>query len=504
MHTPSSQPENAVNILLVNPPTPDRAVWIRNQDRAGRRSREGMLWPQVDLAQLAAMIYPPYSFRIIDANAERMSWSAFERQLQLSRPRYYVTQLATPSLENDQHGVSLAKAQGAWTVAFGTHVSTLPTETLRSYPALDFVLVGEPELTLRDLVDTLEGRTRERAELVVELFAGDSPASPRVLPLDLGGIPGLGWRKGEEVVVNPPRGLIRDLDRLPLPLHEALPWKKYVMPLLPGPFTFVTTSRGCPAGCTFCVKHTVYGNTVRIRSPEKIIEELRKVATLGIRNIHFYADLFTVDRVQVVDLCQRMIVEKLDFRWTANSRVDFVDEELLALMKRAGCWLIDWGLENASEAVLRAVHKGINRAEVEQALAWSHRAGIQNWGYFIIGLPGETEETIRETIVFSKRLPLEIALFFLAAPYPGTPLYHQAIREGWLPAGGWEQVDMDGKTRLAYPHLSTARMQYWQRRAFLEWALRPAPLGTFLKMLLAHPRTLRTAWGAGLEALRWS
>jgi anaerobic magnesium-protoporphyrin IX monomethyl ester cyclase len=497
-----------VDILLVNPPTPDGGYWIRSQHRVGRRTRENLIWPQVDLAQLAALVSPPYTFHIIDANAERMGWRDFTRQLELYQPRYYLTQVAASSRDNDLHGISLAKARGAHTLAFGTHVTPLPVETLRACPALDFVLIGEPELTLRDLLDHLESRMGERSDLLEKLFhdhdPGYRPAAWQDENIDLQGIAGLAWRNQDEIRINRPRPLIKDLDDLPIPRHEALPLKKYRMPLIQGPFTFVVSSRGCPAGCTFCVKHVTYQNSVRTRSPERMMEELWILKKMGIRNIHFYADLFTVNRDQVIELCQRMIAEKIGMRWTANSRVDFVDEEMLSWMGKAGCKLLTWGIESGNEQILRHVHKGITTTEVEQALVWSGQAGIKNWGYFVIGLPGENEATVRETIAFAKRLPLEIALFFIAAPYPGTPFFDEVVREGWFrPGARWEQVDMDQETVLEYPGISSEQLVDWQKRAFREWALRPGPMLTYLKMLLSPPATLPNALSVGMQSLRW-
>jgi len=506
------RPKEAVDILLVNPPTPDGGLWIRSQHRVGRRTRENMVWPQVDLAQMAALVSPPYTFRIVDANAEKMGWPEFTRLLDICQPRYYLTQMTAPTLENDQYGVFLAKARGARTIAFGTHVTPIPAETLGAYPALDYILVGEPDLTLRDLLDHLEGRFKkrleQRSEVIQKLFRNHDPAyRPSVKDdggVDFHGITGLAWRSGEEIVVNPPRPFIRDLNDLPMPLHTDLPLTKYLMPMIKGPFTFIVTSRGCPAGCTFCIKHVSYQYAVRTRSPEKIMEELWVLKKLGIHNVHMYADLFTVNRDEVVELCRRMIDEQIHIRWTANSRVDFVDEEMLTLMGKAGCWFITWGIESGNEQILKHAHKGINLEKVERALRWSKKAGIKNWGYFIIGLPGETEQTIRDTIDFAKKLPLDIALFHIAAPHPGTPFFYEVVREGWFkPGTRWEEVDMNKETVLNYPGLSTQQLMYWQKRAFREWAFRPGPIISYLKMLLSDPSTLRSALSVGLQTLSW-
>jgi radical SAM superfamily enzyme YgiQ (UPF0313 family) len=288
-------------------------------------------------------------------------------------------------------------------------------------------------------------------------------------------------------------------------MHELLPMQEYRMPLIKGPFTFIVTSRGCPAGCTYCIKHVSYQYSVRLRSPELLLEEMQLLKSLGIHNIHMYADLFTVNRDQVVDLCTMMISENLDIHWTCNSRVDYVDQEMLNLMGKAGCSWISWGIESGNEQILRHVRKGASPDKAERALRWAHAAGIKNWGYFIIGLPGETDDTVRQTIEFSKKLPLDIALFHVAAPYPGTPFFFEVVENRWFrPGTRWEQVDMDQGTVLDYPGMPAERLLYWQKRAFREWALRPGPMFTYLKMLFFDPYTFRSALDAGLQHLSWA
>jgi anaerobic magnesium-protoporphyrin IX monomethyl ester cyclase len=399
------RPAEAVDIMLVNPPSPDGAIWIRSQHRVGRRSRENMVWPQVSLAQMAALLEPDYSVKVVDAIAERMDWPTFSRLLDKFQPKYYLTQVTAPTLENDMYGAFLARARGAKTMAFGTHVTPIPAETLRAFPALDYVLFGEPDLTIRDLLDHLEKRVEERSPEIKRIFEkqlGYKTAFNEDGTVDLGQIYGIAWRRGDELFVNAARPFVSDLNDLPIPLHHLLPLTSYRMPMMKGNFTFIVTGRGCTAGCTYCIKHVSYQFSVRVRSPEKIMEELWVLKKLGINNIHMYADLFTVNREQVVNLCKLMIEQKLNIKWTCNSRVDYVDEEMLQLMGKAGCWFISWGIESANEGILNHARKGTKPEQVRNALKWSKKAGINNWGYFIIGLPGETEETIQQTIAFAK------------------------------------------------------------------------------------------------------
>lgn len=528
----AKRPPSAVDILLVNPPAPDGGIWIRSQHRVGRRSREGMIWPQVDLAQMAAL-FPDFRVEVIDAMPERMSWAEFERLLDEKRPRYYITQVTAPTLQNDMYGAFLAKARGAVTMAFGTHVTPMPASTMKTYPALDYVLLGEPELTLRELVDVSE-RMRNGAASAGDGGGGDDVWWPSAAPdfalrlkrlftthdpgwqplwhaahfadgdAPLTRIKGLVWRNGSEVVINPPRPYIANLDDLPLPRHDLLPLKAYRAPLVGGPYAFSVPSRGCPAGCRFCIKHVSYGASVRFRTPENVVDEIEVLVNLGVRKIHMYTDLFTVNREHVMGICEGILERKLQVRWTCNSRVDFVDLELLQQMRRAGCWMISWGIESGEPEMLKRMNKGITLEKVEKALGWAKEAGIMNWGYFIIGLPGETEASIRKSIDFAKRLPLDLILFHIAAPHPGTPFFFEVVENGWFrPGTRWEDVDMDRSTVLDYPNLKAEDLERWAKRAFREWAFRPKPMLTYLKLLLGDPSMITSAVRIGLETLGW-
>lgn len=475
----AGEQKSLVDVLFVNPPSPDGEVFIRDIHRVGRRSREKMIWPQTELAGLAAVMEEAgYSTEIIDCIAEDMDWPHFQALLEHWRPRYLVTNVTAPTLKNDMTATFLAKSIGTFTIAIGSHVTPMAYETMNDYPTLDVVIRHEPEFTLRDLVQTLDQNKT------------------------LHGVQGTVFRHNGEVVANPDRPFIANLDDLPMPLYHKLPLQKYRIPMIKGPYCFVVTSRGCPAGCRFCIKHVMWQNTVRSHSPECIFAEMKHLASLGVTNIHFYADLFTVDRQVVIDLCKLIIEDGTKFRLTSNSRVDFIDEEMLQWMAKAGFWMISWGLESGSMDVLKRMRKGINPDKTRKALETSSKLGIKNWGYFIIGMPGETEESINQTIAFAKSLPLTLALFHIAVPYPGTPFYYEAVENGWISATRWEDLDMDRSTVLNYPELTAEELEHHAKRAFREWALRPGPAITYLKSMNSLA-TIKPAMSLGLEHLKW-
>jgi hypothetical protein len=236
-----------VDVLLVNPPSPDGGIWIRSQHRVGRRSRENMIWPQMELATFAACLEPEYTVEIIDGIATRMTWVEFEALLAKKRPKYYLTQVTAPTLTNDMYGVFLAKSKGAKTIAFGTHVTPNSFNTMTDYPALDYVIRGEPELTVRELIDALDGKTGHNPTMESLIQKTDPtrlPITPEMVSRgDLSTLKGLAWRSAGQIKLNPDRPFIPDLDELPLPRHDMLPLDKYRMPLINGPYSFIVPSR---------------------------------------------------------------------------------------------------------------------------------------------------------------------------------------------------------------------------------------------------------------------
>jgi radical SAM superfamily enzyme YgiQ (UPF0313 family) len=500
-----------VDVLFVNPPSPDGGIWIRSQHRVGRRSRENMIWGQVSLAQMAAVMHPDYKVAIIDAIAERMSWPEFEKKLREYKPRFYVTQMTAPTLTNDNYGCFLAKSIGAITIAFGTHVTPLAVETMRPHPSLDLCLRGEPEVTLREVVDTITGRTEFKEDTLKLYKSCDPEWEPKKaehLPnsdyYDLSHVKGLVWRRGLDIVRNIDRNFIPNLDDLPLPMHHLLPLDKYRTAVLDGSYQFIVTSRGCTAGCIYCIKHVSYQAGLRLRSPENVVAEIEMLVKLGVKNIHMYADLFTANRDQVMGICKLIIDRGIKIGFTANSRVDYVDKEMLQMMAKAGCTVLSWGIESANEEILKKARKGTIPERARQSVTWAKEAGIRNLGYFIVGLPGETKETIQETIDFSKTLPLDLAIFHIAAPYPGTPFFFMVMENNWFkPGTRWEQVDMDQSTVLQYSNLSAEDLEREARRAMREWMFRPGPVITYLKSL-RNIGALRSAINVGMQQVKWT
>jgi radical SAM superfamily enzyme YgiQ (UPF0313 family) len=389
-----------------------------------------------------------------------MSLQTFLEEIRKEKPRFYVSYVTGTTFAVDARGVQEAKRAGAKTIAIGTHVSAVPGNTLELIPELDYVIRHEPEFTFREIIDrTLAGRNMD-------------------------GCPGSAYRGSDgQVVIAPDRPLIKSLDDLPIPKQHLLPLDQYRMPFLGNRYVWVLTNRGCPYSCTYCFEGVVWGKSVRYRSAESIYQELEYLAQHNVRNVLFLADLFTFQRQGVMELCDLIIRRGLKVRWTCNSRVDTIDEEMMVKMKQAGCWLIAFGIESGSQKVLDNVKKDAQVEDAIRTINLCNKHGIKTWGYFIIGLPGENKKTVRETIDLAKNLPLDIALFHVAMPYAGTEFYFQAVANGWLNTYDWKHFDMNDSAVVGYEDFSAEEVLQATKQAFQEFYLRPKQVWRLWKMM---------------------
>jgi radical SAM superfamily enzyme YgiQ (UPF0313 family) len=281
------------------------------------------------------------------------------------------------------------------TVMGGPHVTFSARETLEACPELDVAVLGEGERSVVELARAVEtGGRFER-------------------------IDGIAFRENGMVRLTPPRGFISDLDGLPPPARRLLPLGRYLALGMP---VSMTTSRGCPHQCIFCVGRKMVGSRVRYRSAERVVDELQQLAGLGFHQVNIADDLFTADRRHCSAVCAEILRRGLEVRWTSFARVDTVSEDLLTRMKAAGCSAVSFGVESANRAILKTVRKRITPEQVVSAVRLCTRVGVTPCASFILGLPGETPETLRETLEFGRRLR-DMGLlygFHLLAPFPGT------------------------------------------------------------------------------------
>lgn len=291
----------------------------------------------------------------------------------------------------------------------GPHATLFPERVLTD-ENVDYVVYGEGEETLVELATLLQAEERDPS------------------PEQLAGIEGLAWLREGAPVVNPPRELIADLDSLPMPARHLYDLDRYPLYASNGePMVTVLSSRGCPYNCAYCFKGIV-GRTYRARSSENLIAELRYlVGTYGYRHFYFIDDLFTMQRSLLRETTAMIIDEGLDIRWQCLARVDRVVRGDLEAMYRAGCREIHFGIESGNPEILESIGKQITMEQVRQAVGWADEIGIAAKGYFMLGLPGDTEETMQQTIDFACELPLDQAMFSLTTPFPGTRLWSELV-----------------------------------------------------------------------------
>jgi anaerobic magnesium-protoporphyrin IX monomethyl ester cyclase len=460
-------------VLLFNPPAPDG----RGYTREGRCTQEagvwGTQWPPLSLATAAAMLRSEgRSVALRDYPAVGLGVRALAADLRALRPAFAIWGTGTPTL---QHDLSLARlvrenAPETVTAVLGTHVTVRPEDALAE-PALKAVIRGEPEGVIRDLCRS----------------AGK-----------LADVPGISWRDAESGVIrHNPDAPSLEPEAIPAPGWDGLDLDAYRMPLKGRRFLIVAPVRGCPWRCSFCTAPLYYGYRLRRRPVNRVVDEMADDAErFGIREFFIWADTFTADRSYVQELCRAILARGLRCSWTCNSRVDTIDEETLHLMKEAGLWMISYGLESANDAILAASGKGITAAQSHAAVEMAHRMGIRTAGHFMFGLPGETEGTMAETLAFALSLPLDIAQFYAAAPFPGTALYDEALRNGWLkPEEGMkgrgtppsETIPVPACSQssavMELPGLPAAEVDAFRRYAFRRFYLRPLAAARVLSMV---------------------
>ena len=278
------------------------------------------------------------------------------------------------------------------TLMGGPHVSFDIDRTLKAYPEIDFLVIGEGERTIKDLVHHFKN-------------GGDWSS-----------VKGIAFRQNGEIVKTDPRELIEDLDELPLPARHLLPLSRYQA--LGFPVTMIT-GRGCPYSCIFCLGRKMVGSKPRSRKAALVVDEMEHLLSYGFSRINITDDLFTSRKEKVREVCEEIRRRKLKLTWTAFSRVNTVDKETLQLMHEAGCDCVSFGIETGNPEMLKRIKKGITLDQARKAVGLCKEVGILPHASFMVGLPGESPETLRDTAEFSKSLDMLYGFHFLA-PFPGT------------------------------------------------------------------------------------
>jgi radical SAM superfamily enzyme YgiQ (UPF0313 family) len=469
-------------IVLVNPPYERIAPGYEFVRHVTNRA------PSLGLLHLAAMAREHgYGVSIVESDVEGLDERAVVERIVARAPRYVGITLFTVGVWSASIIARGLREQlpGVTVIVGGPHISSMGRETLERFPEFDLAVVGEGEWALMELLRTLE--------------AGGS----------LEGIAGLLWREGETVRENPTRPIPKDLDDLPMPAWDLLPGFPHAYPPAiydypRGPVATIAASRGCPFHCKFCDTST-FGARVRAYSPARVVEMIQHLhERWGVRHIMFVDDLFLASRLRVTEFCERLLATGLDITWTCTARVDTVKPGILALMKKAGCWEISFGLETGSNELLIAMDKAARVERSEEAVAWTHEAGIRTKGLFMLGYPGETPETIAATRDFVRRIPMDMMNLTKFTPYPGSPIYVDLYGTKMRPED-WRR--MNGMNFVWSPEgISIEELDRAYQRLLKSFYARPRVMHHYVLLTLRHPthatRLLRFGLGYARAKLR--
>ncbi|PLX80665.1 MAG: B12-binding domain-containing radical SAM protein [Desulfuromonas sp.] len=383
-------------------------------------ARKANLLPPLGLASIAAYLERAgLRTAVLDCNAWPNSDARLLELLRDRRPGWIGFSCTTPNFLDGVRLAEMARAEspGIRTVFGGPHASALADTLLTQFPAIDYLVVGEGEETLRQLIDG----------------GGEGDVLPGVVRRCDGGTEFGGHR---EALV---------LDQLPLPAYEQLAGfpDAYQLPIFNYPTTPNTScisSRGCPYACSYCDR-SVFRRTFRYNSADYLYEHLRYLRErFGIRHINFYDDQFTFHRQRVVEVCTRLIEEPLGMSFNCAVRAEHIDPELLQLMKQAGCWMASLGIETGDPDLLAQHRQNADLQMLREAVEQIRGAGIRTKGLLMLGLPGETETSVRRSMAYVRSLRLDDFNLAKFTPFPGTPLY-ESIHDLGSFEEDWEKMD---------------------------------------------------------------
>lgn len=360
-------------------------------------------------------------------------------------------------------------------VVGGPHPSALPGETVK-YKSIDIVVFGEGEFTLWEVAQGKE----------------------------LSAIKGICYKEGQDIIkINEPRPLIEDLDDLPSPLFEGLPIERYGYLSL-GRSLPVLSGRGCPHGCSFCASGVINKKRCRFRDVNKFVDELEFLKkNLKISKFIFCDESFTLDKKRTIRICEEILRRGLKIKWSCMMRVDNAEQNMLAVMKRAGCQMIEIGVESADESVLKKANKRIDLKQVIETVKMANKNKLEINAFFILGLPLETRDSIMKTISFAKKLRIDYAQFSMFIPLPGTQAWDW-IREGkYLRciAKDWDDFSRYKRPIVASKELPSEDLFSLYNKAIKDFYIRPYIVLRTLRNINSLEKLI-TIWKAGLCFLK--
>lgn len=440
-----------------------------------------------------------FDVEVIDADIDGLSVEETVQRILATEPDMVGFSLMTPQLLTGLAASSLLKRArpDLLIVLGGAHIDSTKADSFDMADCFDLAVHGEGEWSLLQVCQNLEQYGRDDLVACVEDV-------PNVIFRDRDG----------SVVVNPPRAFVKDLDEFPSVDYDLVDITKYSIPTMAGRHVIsMMLSRGCPFKCTFCDAPITMGTKLRFWSIPRVIEDIRRYKEkYGVTNFVFKDSTFTAKKKWAFEFCQALIDSGLDIKWRCNTRANLVPQPLLQLMADAGCYVINFGVESGHPEVLKRIKKEVDLDEVVDAFERCRKLGIRTYATFLMGNPGETNETAQATLDFSKRIRPSLAMFFVSTAYPGTPMYEEALADGAVQERWWAKQEWNAAKNSAFQvrwgwtdagalKIPGFDSEYWQRKATREWYLRPRFIWDTITFTLKNPYFLRHIWNLSTEVL---
>jgi len=440
-----------MNVLIINPPWPGKGFGTRSQNRIIKHRSDKFLQYPIFLAYSASqLIQAGHSVNYIDSVIKDLDLPQTIAGAKDVNPDVIFMETTTPSIEADyQNLTALKEATGAKIIVGGPHATYFHTEALEQCPAIDVVTRHEFDTKIAGVVSNLDS---------------------------LNSVSGISYRNGSAVVDNGDGELCHDLDALPFPDRDLIPWDWYLEAWYTRrPFMNMMTSRGCPYHCAFCLwPQSMYGHQQRFRSLDNVISEIQQLVNrYGLKEINIDDGTFTTRKNRVIDFCQRLRDEKIKIIWTCNGRVDNLDDEILSEMKASGCRMIRLGVESGSQEVLNKIKKGLTLKQIEDGVKLVKKHGIQALGGFMFGFPYDSKETVEQTLAFAKKISPDQVQFSINMCYPGTSLYEFAKDNNLLLAKNFKEFDMTHGPVVKTRDMARQDLEHILARAYWEFYFRP-------------------------------
>lgn len=441
-------------------------------ERYGKLAGAGSSTPALGILLLAATARRQgHEVAAIDAAALEMDIDQVLNDIKQFTPDIVGISMTTLGVSGASQLAELIKKQMPRTMIMvgGPHVSAAPEETMQRFPAFDIAVIGEGEETLAAILDAIS------------------------MQQPLNGINSICFRDSGAIKTTQRRAFIKDLDTLPFPAWDIL--DGFPHRYAPAPFKVkslpsasLVSSRGCPNQCVFCDR-SVFGTGCHAFSADYVIEMMLALYHRhGIRHICFEDDTFITFKTRMKEICERLINLKLNLTWSCLGRVNHVTADNLTLMKQAGCWQISYGIESGNQDILNAIKKNISLEQIRLALSMTRQAGILSKGFFIVGHPGETHETLRQTEDFAMELPLDDISVTMLTPFPGTEIYERAEEFGTFDRN-WLRLNLLNAVFVPYG-LDRTDLEEAQQRILRRFYLRPRIIANYCKRIVASPATI--------------